>query len=155
MSFIQVISNASLSEPVAKWDDNAMDRLRNPPNVPLEIPDPAIPHSISMYLTLEHASQDAYECIARSFRQNFADIPGAATIQSYKNIEKLIATYTGVEAILHNMCLKSCHAFTGPFTDLDACSLCHAPHWNLQTQGNKKLPAQQFTTIPLGPQMQA
>ena len=142
MSFIQAISNASLSELVAKWDDDAMDRLRNPPNVPLEIPDPAIRHSISMYLTLEHASQDAYERIARSFRQNFANTPGATTIQSYKNIEKLIATYTGVEAILHIMCPRSCHAFTRPFADLNACSLCHAPHWNLQTQGNKKVPAQ-------------
>lgn len=140
MFFIQVISNVSLSEPVAKWDDDAMDRLHNPPIVLLEIPDPGIRQSISMYLTLKHTFQDAYEHIALFFRQNFANTPGAATIQSYKNVEKLIATYTGIEAILHNMCLGLCDAFTRPFADLDTCSLCHAPCWNLQTQRNKKVP---------------
>ncbi|KAF8546051.1 hypothetical protein OG21DRAFT_1427996, partial [Imleria badia] len=57
------------------------------------------------------------------------------------------------------MCPNTCLAFTGPFGDLDECPLCQASQWNqvkLQgTGGRVKVLAQQFTTIPVGPQLQA
>jgi hypothetical protein len=64
--FILALKNASLEDPVAKMNDEVLERLWNPPKVPLEINNPGICHSISMYLALEHASQDVYNRVHRS-----------------------------------------------------------------------------------------
>ena len=57
----------------------------------------------------------------------------------------------------NDMCINSCHAFTGPFTDLDACSICSEPRYTTISSGRtqKNVPRQQVCTIPLGPQIQA
>ena len=156
MHFVRALSNASTADPCAKLDPDAFTRLHHPPAVPLQIEDPAIQHSISTYLALKNASQAAYESVARSLKYNFPDI---ANILSFYQVEKLIGMLTGVESILHDMCPNTCLAFTGPFGDLDECPSCQALRWNqakLQgTGGRVKVPAQQFTTIPVGPQLQA
>jgi hypothetical protein len=156
MHFVCALSNASTADPCAKLDPDTFTRLHHPPAVPLRIEDPAIQHSISTYLALENASQAAYESVARSLKYNFPDI---RNILSFYQVEKLIGTLTGVELILHDMRPNTCLAFTGPFSDLDECPLCQASRWNqvkLQgTGGHVKVPAQQFTTIPVGPQLQA
>ncbi|KIK74751.1 hypothetical protein PAXRUDRAFT_174743 [Paxillus rubicundulus Ve08.2h10] len=59
------------------------------------------------------------------------------------------------------MCLESCVGFTGPFTNLKTCpfSSCGASHWDpghlRASNGHVKVTAKKFTTIPLGPQLQA
>ena len=49
--------------------------------------------------------------------------------------------------------------FTGPYSKLEECPLCGASRWNQEhlqgTNGQSKVPAKRFTTIPLGPQVQA
>ncbi|TFK31192.1 hypothetical protein BDQ12DRAFT_619331 [Crucibulum laeve] len=47
------------------------------------------------------------------------------------------------------MCPNSCVAYTGPFSELDKCPICK------EDQYNAKGSWQYFTTIPLGPQLQA
>ena len=159
MSFIQALSNASMSDPASKLSPNALHCLHHPPNVPLVIEDLAIRHSISTYLALENVSQAAYDAVARSLRHNFSGIPEVGGIQSFYNVKKLIKTYTGIEAILHDMCPNTCLTFTGPYSSLDKCLMCQASRWNQEklqgTSGHVKVPAQQFTTIPVGPQLQA
>jgi hypothetical protein len=49
--------------------------------------------------------------------QCFGD--AAADVPSYARIEQLIAEYTGVESIEHNMCPNTCIAYTGPFANLN------------------------------------
>ncbi|KIK74883.1 hypothetical protein PAXRUDRAFT_174405, partial [Paxillus rubicundulus Ve08.2h10] len=69
--------------------------------------------------------------------------------------------YTGVEYIETNMCLESCVSFTGPFTNLNTCPVpsCSASHWDpgrlRASNGRVKVTTKMFTTIPLGPQLQA
>ncbi|KAG0701436.1 hypothetical protein DFH29DRAFT_990075 [Suillus ampliporus] len=158
-TFILALKNASSEDPVARMNDEALERLWNPPHVPLEINNLGIRHSISMYLALEHASQDAYNHICRSTMRNFAGAAAVADVQSFYNVEKLISTYTGVEPIEHDMCSESCIAFTGPYSTLDQCPMCGTSRWNqarLQaSNGRTRVAAQKFVTIPLGPQLQA
>ena len=137
-----------------------MDRLCNPPNTPLLIESPRICHSILTYLALEHSSQDAYERVCRSTARNFLQAPGIDDIQSLYNVEKLICSFTSIEHIHHDMCPNMCLTYTGPLAHLDACSIYGESWWNQQRlQGFdghvKRVPAQTFTTIPLGPHLQA
>ena len=123
MSFVQALSNASTSDPASKLSSDALHHLYHPPNVPLVIEDPAIRQSISTYLALENVSQAAYDAVAHSLRHNFSGVPEVEKIQSFYNVEKLVKTYTGIEAILHDMCPNTCLAFTGPYSNLDECPM--------------------------------
>lgn len=91
--------------------------------------------------------------------QNFVGAEGADEILSFYNVEKLIAQYTGVEPIVHDMCLQSCLTFTGPYAHEDHCPMCGTSRWDQAkihaSNGRVKVAAQTFTTIPLGPQLQA
>ncbi|KAF8833937.1 hypothetical protein BDN67DRAFT_992757 [Paxillus ammoniavirescens] len=153
LSFIQALRNASTTDPVAKLSDKGLDRLHNPPTTPLVIDNPSVQLSISMYLAHEHSSQASYKHVCRLCKLNFAGAPGADEILSYHNVEKLIRIHTGVEALLHDMCCNTCHAFTGPYSTLDECYICQTSRWNeKKLQGRNrcvKVPAQQFTTILL------
>lgn len=147
------------ADPISQLSSDALNRLLQPPNVPLVIEDPATHHSISIYLTLENSSQAAYESIVHSFKHNFANVPDMENLLSFYSIEKLISTYTGIEVILNDMCPNTCLAFTGPYSDLEECPMCQASQWNkakLQGMSDQlKVPAQQFTMIPVGFQLQA
>jgi len=39
-------------------------------------------------------------------------------------VKKLVAETTGVVALYDDMCVNSCHAFTGPFAQLQSCRIC-------------------------------
>ncbi|KIM71551.1 hypothetical protein PILCRDRAFT_804895 [Piloderma croceum F 1598] len=49
------------------------------------------------------------------------------------------------------MCINSCLAFTGPFSELSECPTCNEARFDSLTE----LPRQKFHTIPIGPQLQA
>ena len=51
----------------------------------------------------------------------------------------------------HDMCIKTCLAYTGPFADLHHCPICREVRWDSST----KKARQTFHTIPIGPQLQA
>ncbi|KAG2082732.1 uncharacterized protein F5147DRAFT_748992 [Suillus discolor] len=135
MEFILLLKNASLDDPISKLLDDALDRLRNPPQGPVNIDQPGIHHSILVYLALEHG------------------------ILSFYAVEKLILKYAGVESINHDMCPNTCLAYTGPYAHLDNCPICDAPRWDQarlhSTNRHVKVAAQKFSTIPLGPQLQS
>jgi len=62
-------------------------------------------------------------------------------------------------SIEHDMCRNTCIAYTSPFTHLDTCPTCGTSRWKEErlqgTHGRSKIPTQTFTTIPIGPQLQA
>jgi hypothetical protein len=159
MEYILLLKNASPQDPIAKMSDDALARLRNPPNESINITNPGTRQSIAMYLALEHASQEAYNRIRRATMHNFAGADGVDEILSFQSVEKLIAQYTGVEPIEQDMCPESCLAFTGPYADEDNCPMCGVSRWDqvkLRASGGRvKVAARKFVTIPLGPQLQA
>ena len=159
LEFVNHVRNASLEDPIAKFTPAMLERLRNPPEAPIQLNDPGIRHSISTYLALENASQAAYERVIKSTKQNFPDAPGANNCIKFQAVEKLIASYTGIEPIEHDMCIDSCIGFTGPFSELTECPRCGKTRWDEAkleaTNGRVKIPAKRFTTLPLGPQLQA
>jgi hypothetical protein len=57
------------------------------------------------------------------------------------------------------MCPKSCVGFTGPFADLEACPMCGGSRWDEgrlhASNGRVKTAVKKFTTIQIGPQLQA
>jgi hypothetical protein len=83
MEYILALKHTLLEDPMAKLGDDALERLRNPPQGPITIDSPGIQHSILMYLALKHASQEAYDCIMRSTRRNFTGADGIDNLLSF------------------------------------------------------------------------
>ncbi|KIK75581.1 hypothetical protein PAXRUDRAFT_18867 [Paxillus rubicundulus Ve08.2h10] len=146
LEFVMMIQAASLDDPVNKMSAEGVQRVRL---------------SISMYLALEHSSQDAYKQIQRSIQLNLSNSPATEDILSFHAVEKKIASYTGVEYIETDMCPESCVGFTGPFAGLESCPIasCSTSRWDPGRlhagNGHVKVAAKKITTIPLGPQLQA
>ncbi|KIK81204.1 hypothetical protein PAXRUDRAFT_156654 [Paxillus rubicundulus Ve08.2h10] len=127
MDYVLLVKNAALEDPIAQMDDDMLGRIWNPPQGPLQIDSPGIHHSIAAYLALEHASQEAYKCVIHSTRRQSYPAPDGVDdeLLSFKAVEKLIALYTGIDPIWHDMCPDSCVGFTRPFEDLDDCLTCN------------------------------
>jgi len=54
------------------------------------------------------------------------------------------------------MCINSCLAYVGPYSDHDHCPTCGEDRYDpIKSTHKKKVPCQQFHTIPIGPQLQA
>jgi hypothetical protein len=143
-----------LDDPNLGLSVEAINRLRNPirrqPDHPL---DNSLRTAIKLYLG--NPSEETY----KKNRDILVEHCPNAKIPSYYRTGRIVAELTGIESVVHHMCINSCVAFTGPFLDLNNCPVCSEPHYDqfqLQsTAGKKKFPRQEFHTIPIGPQLQA
>jgi hypothetical protein len=151
---------------VASLDDNDLDadvveRLRNPPAEPLVLDhDHALRTGIELYLDLETASDETYTKVCATFHRALDRLHVAYDpLPSLYQVKQKVAEITGVYSITKDMCRNTCLAYTGPFSDLEVCPKCDEPRYDprvlASTNGKTKNPQQQFTTIPLGPQLQA
>ena len=129
MDFILALKTALLDDPAAQLTDDARERLRNPPGHVISIEDRGTRFSISIYLALENSSQAAYNRVCKAAKRDFSDSRSVDTLLTFHNIEKIIALYTGVVSIEHDMCRNSCLAYTGPFSKLEMCPTCGTSHW--------------------------
>ncbi|KAG1725615.1 uncharacterized protein EDB91DRAFT_1239764 [Suillus paluster] len=135
MLFIRALWEARLDDGVGLKGE-ALERLRNPPSYPATVDDPAVDFALSMFLALEHSSEAAYEDIQTAAHRCFpeSDIPSV--------------TLSVVDSVVDHMCINTCVAFVGPYTDCETCPECGTPC-------KVKVPQAVFHMIPIGPQMQA
>jgi len=149
--FIEEIKNATLEN--GKLNNDVIERLRNPDPEPVDIDDPDVRLSLDLYMSCINASEETYNNVRLAIMRRF---PGTEVLSHYL-VKKLVSDTTGVVSILDDMCINSCHAFTGPFTDLDACSICGEVRSTYVSSAlsRKEIPRQQACTIPLGLQLQA
>ena len=149
--FIKEICAATLEN--GNLDDDVIHRLRNPPEEPTDISDPDVRLSLDLFLAVTNASEETYHASRDAILRRYPD----SGVLSYYAVKKLVAEITGVVAVYDDMCINSCHAFTGPFAQMESCSICGEARYDLAqlTSSRKKVPRQQFCTILLGPQLQA
>jgi hypothetical protein len=104
-------------------------------------------------MAITNASEDTYTETKQAILRRFPE----CAILSYHSVKKLVTNISGVTSVMDDMCINSCHAFTGPFADDETCHYCGEPHYDPDQLEltRKKKPRQQSCTIPLGPQIQA
>ena len=130
-----------------------IDQLRNPPEEPTDISNPDIRLSLDLYMAITNMSDETYTTCRNAILQRHPN----SHILSLYSVKKLVAEITGVVAVYNDMCINSCHAFTGPFAQLESCTICHETQYHAAQLAStkKKVPRQHFCTILLGPQLQA
>jgi hypothetical protein len=144
--FIQEISCATLDG--GKLDEDVVSRIRNPIQEPVDISDPDERLSLDLFIATRNASEATYHDVRTAIKRRS---PGIEVL-SHHLVKKLVAEISGVVSVRDDMCINSCHAFTGPFTNRTTCLECGESRYD--TSGKPK-PRQQACTIPLGPQIQA
>jgi hypothetical protein len=147
VDFVKLLQGSRLDDPSLGMSSDALECLRNPlrdqPSLSI---DEDTRLAIDMYLG--NPSEATYEMNRKSFLRRLPE----ATIPSYYKAKRLVADLTGVESVMHHMCINSCIAYTGPFQDLEACPMCSEPRYD-QFRLESRIPRQEFHTIPIGPQL--
>lgn len=145
------LQRATLDSPDLGLSGEALDRLRRPLHgQPCDAVDDDARTTIELYLG--NPSEATYETNRAIILRRFPD----TNLPSYYMAKRLVFDLTGIESVVHHMCINSCIAYTGPFLDLDACPICSEPRYDLhRLSEDKMIPRQEFHTIPIGPQIQA
>ena len=133
----------------------ALERLRNPLRE-----QPSLSIDDDTRLAIDMCPGNPFEATFEVNQKVFLCRLPEANIPSYYKIRRLVADLTGVESVMHHMCINSCIAYTGPFSDLGKHVLLALEPWydrfRLESSsGRDKIPRQKFHTIPIGPQLQA
>lgn len=144
LDFIKRLKEATLDNSGLSADK--IERLRNPARISEADFDANLRFSLGLFQSCINASEDTYTKTCAVVQDN---VPGAELL-TYDAIRTQLANLSGVYPIEHDMCFNSCIAFTGPFEELTNCPLCHEARKTLSGS-----PRKTFTTIPLGPQIQA
>lgn len=149
--FIKLIQNATLDN--GKMDSDATGCLRFPSQETEDLSDPDLRFSLDLYMSCIDASEATYNNVCDALRRRFP----AIKILSHYHAKKMLSDLSGVVTVADDMCINSCHAYTGPFLDRDTCAVCSEPRYTTVTTGasERRVPRQQMTTISLGPQIQA
>ncbi|KAG6876752.1 hypothetical protein C0992_011882 [Termitomyces sp. T32_za158] len=147
--FIDVLKNAELDN--GDLSAETLAALMDPPRHSLEL-DPVndsdndLLMCLRLFLNACNSANKYNEAIS-AIQQRFGD----NNILSYDQLKRRIAQLTGISPIVRDMCIKSCLAYTGPFSDDLQCQRCSEPRFDPITSK----PRQEFYTIPIGPAIQA
>jgi len=119
--------------------------------------DPYLKYCIRNFIDLLGCAQDRYTAVCRNHLELNPDAP----LLSYDQVKRRARNLSGIVTWEHHMCVCSCVAFTGPFSELEYCPWpdCGEPHYDQkkleESGGLLKVPWQVCTTFPVGPQLQA
>ena len=117
--------------------------------------DPTLKLSLLNFILFMGHSQTAYNDACQNIQQCFPDIEPL----SYYQVEQRARRFSGILTWEHHMCVRSCVGFTGPYANLEHCPRCGELRYKErdleESDGERKVPRQVFTTFPVGPQLQA
>ncbi|KAG1771403.1 hypothetical protein EV702DRAFT_977360, partial [Suillus placidus] len=153
MVFVEALRSAAFENGVINIDADALERLRNPPQKVLSVDDPDV--LLSLKLFLADTTEAAYNSIRQAIMEHFPD----SEILSHYQIRRRVALLSGIQPIVHDMCIDSCIVFCGPWQHHDKCPKCGKDRYDQnilrKSRGRKKVPVRVFETIPVADQIQA
>jgi hypothetical protein len=153
LEFIRMVKDATLESDFSAEDLHA---LRNPtPHSSTPSNDTDLLLSVSSFIDLLNSSQDAYEKMRANIQRRDPHIE----MLSYSRVKRAVQDLSGIVTLKHDMCIDTCVAFTGPYAILESCPKCGKPRYDPEklqaSDGVLKVPQRQYSTFPVGPQIQA
>jgi len=143
LDFIQELKAASLDD--GHLSPEVLSRLKNPPSDAIDLT-AGEQFSLELFFATHDSPQHVYTSVKKVIERQYPQ----SELLSLEKVKQLTVEITGVSPITDDMCINSCVAFTGPYKALSECPVCGACRFDSQRR-----PRQVFTTIPVGPQLQA
>jgi hypothetical protein len=129
----------------------ALDAIQNPPQTPLEL-DEDTDFSLELFIACSGSSQQTYRDAREAVLRRHPDQP----ILSYEQCEKKLAEVTGVHPTEYHICINTCIAYVGRFSELTHCIKCNEPRYDaVKSEGNKLVPRHRMIHTPVAAQLQA
>lgn len=149
-AFIRALKEADLDE--SKMLPEAIARMRDPMKAQIEEfeDEEGFKFSLDTFLGSRTAPDATYKDLIKRHQRSKPWLD----LWSLHRMENRVRKLAGTSTIVHDMCLNTCCAYTGPFKDFDSCPICNTSRWKTNSRG-KQVAAQTFTTISIGPQLQA
>jgi hypothetical protein len=137
-------------------DSDTLARLRNPIWESVDISDDKdFRLSLKVFLADTNASEATYHATRDAILEHSPNVD----MLSYYSVKRAIESMTGIVPITHDMCPNSCIAYTAHWAEREACTVCGASRYDpailKRSNGETKVDARQFETIPIGPVLQA
>ena len=155
LGFIKLLCNASLDDAGMQMEEEDLERLRNPPRYGINLEsEPDLQLALDLFLANYTSSVDTYNQNRKSMLRRHPE----DDIYTYDQAKHLVQHLSGIVPLAHDMCINTCIAYTGPFSDLEICPYCNTPRYNpavLGKSSEKKTAQRVFHTMPIGPQLQA
>ncbi|KAL0947448.1 hypothetical protein HGRIS_013555 [Hohenbuehelia grisea] len=130
--FIELLKSANLDDSGLGPDD--LEDLRKPSAIPLEVlQNPDFRLSIRLFLSSLKSSEATYTENVAAIKERFPECTG---ILSLDQVKRRLKQLTGVVPVMHDMCVNTCIAFTGPFSELDTCNHCSQPRGEYESHSH-------------------
>jgi hypothetical protein len=154
MDFIRALEVASLDDEGMRLEPEALERLRNPLQRPIDTLSPDLCLALNLFVAVGNSSQETYSSVRSAIIRCYPE----NELFSYAQIKTRVSKLSGITLLIHDMCINNCLGYTGPFAGLDTCPKCGKPRYDqitLANSGGKVNKArQEFHTMPVGPQLQ-
>ncbi|KAI0739776.1 hypothetical protein C8Q80DRAFT_1111959, partial [Daedaleopsis nitida] len=148
-AYIDALQQAELAG--SGLDDDTLNRLRHPRRTPQPIT-PGERAGLRVFTARGDASEEHYADV----REAMLEFHPEDAVPTYEQCQSLMSSTTGITAIRTDMCVNSCVAFTGPFSDRATCPDCGEARYDpLKSKPGRPVARRTFSTFPIGPQIQA
>ncbi|KAF8994152.1 hypothetical protein BDQ17DRAFT_1252062, partial [Cyathus striatus] len=145
LKYITAVRDADLDS--SGMDPNDVLLLQDAAESAPNIDDPDLRLGLKMFLTTTLASQEIYTLNRDAILERYPD----SKLPSFDKIKWHVKELSGIKPLENDMCINTCLAFTGPFSNLEHCPMCNESRYD----PHSKKARQHFSTIPIGPQIQA
>jgi hypothetical protein len=151
--FVRAVNAGTLAE--EPLPPEVIKRLLDPIQTTVDIDSmPGLRLSLDIYLAVSNASEQTYHSVRDAIIRAYPN----SEVLSYDRVKKVLTEITGVTSMIDDMCPNSCHAYTGPFSSLDACHHCSEARYDpailAASNGKRRVPRLRWETMPIGPQLQ-
>jgi hypothetical protein len=150
MEFVHLLREATHEN--SGLPESVIEQLYAPLEEAFTLDDPNHLQSVRLFLASSSREDYIQSCYAVTARDGHQ-------LLSWDQVHRKLASWTGVHLVRHDMCIKACIGFTGPYEELDHCPKCGQSRYDeiklAASHGRIKQPRLQFFTLPLGPQVQA
>jgi hypothetical protein len=142
LGFIKLLRNASLDDMGMQMDKEDLERLRKPPTHEISLKsEPDLRLALDLFLANYTSLVDAFNQNRKTMLQHHPE----DEICTYDQAKHLVRHLSGIVPLAHDMCINTCIAYTGPFSDLEMCPYCNTPCYDpvvLEKSGGQKKTAQ-------------
>ncbi|EGN98321.1 hypothetical protein SERLA73DRAFT_123651 [Serpula lacrymans var. lacrymans S7.3] len=122
IEFLSAIKDANLDDPNMPIHPETLKRLRNPPQHPCVLEDAHKCFTLDLFLATTNASEQTYNDVCKAYACLHPE--HADKILSHYRMKHRMVELTGVDLLVHDMCINSCIAYTGPLACLEKCPKC-------------------------------
>jgi hypothetical protein len=122
LEFIKLLRNTSLDDMGMQMDEEDLERLRKPPTHEINLEsEPDLWLTLDLFLANYTSLVDVYNQNRKAMLWRHPE----DEVYTYNQAKHLVRHLSGIMPLAHDMCINTCIAYIGPFSNLETCPYCN------------------------------